>query len=35
LRIAPVFRLAFLTGQQRGEVLGMKWGEELDLEAGR
>ena len=32
-RIASVFRLALLTAQRRGEVLGLKW-DELDLEAG-
>jgi integrase len=32
-RIASVFRLALLTAQRRGDVLGLKW-DELDLEAG-
>ncbi len=30
---APILRLLILTGQRRGEVAGMRWGE-LDLEAG-
>jgi integrase len=32
-KTAPIFRLALLTAQRRGEILGMAWSE-LDLDAG-